>query len=99
MRRFFFPKFLDEYRLNFIFVKFSTKNFYENFFSLHRTKLLPHYHTKSLKSNFLTPKSYSAPTAVKFYIVSNFGRANKLQLISWKLDVKLFFRIIKFEKI
>ena len=87
--------FLDEYRLNFIFVKFSTKNF-----------LLPLYHTKSLKSNFLTPKSYSAPATVKFYTVSNFGRANKLQLISykqagklesWKLGVKLSFRIIKFE--
>lgn len=73
MRHFFFPEFLDEYRLNFIFAKFSTKNF-----------LLPLYHTKSLKSNFLTPKSYLAPAAVKFYTLSNFGRANKLQLISYK---------------
>ena len=46
MRRFFL--FLDEYRLNFIFVKFSTKNFYEKFFSLHHAKLLPHYYTKLL---------------------------------------------------
>lgn len=28
----FFWEFLDEYRLNFIFVKFSTKNFYEKIF-------------------------------------------------------------------
>ena len=66
-----FWEFLDEYRLNFIFVKFSTKNF-----------LLPLYHAKSLKSNFLTHKSYSAPTTVKFYTVSNF--TNKLGLISCK---------------
>ena len=60
--------FLDEYRLNFIFVKFFIT--------------LNYYHTKSLKSNFLTPKSYSAPATVKFYTVSNF--INKLQLISCK---------------
>ena len=94
--------FLDEYRLNFIFVKFSTKNF-----------LLLLYRTKSLKSNFLTPKSYSAPATVKFYTVSNFGRANKLQT-SWEagklesskfqkrkagapLFKNLFFLLIKFE--
>lgn len=57
---------LDEYRLNFIFVKFLL------------------HHTKSLKSNFLTPKSYLAPATVKFYTLSNFGRANKLRLISYK---------------
>ena len=68
MRRFFFL-FLDEYRLNFIFVKFFIT--------------LNYYHAKSLKSNFLTPKSYSAPATVKFYTVSNFGRANKLQT-SWE---------------
>ena len=78
--------FLDEYRLNFIFVKFSTKNF-SHFITLncYRITILPHYRTKSLKSNFLTPKSYSAPATVKFYTVSNFGRANKLQT-SWKLE-------------
>ena len=92
--------FLDEYRLNFIFVKFFiTLNCY-------RITTLNYYRTTALKSNFPTPKSYSAPATVKFYTVSNFGRANKLQLISykqagklesWKLGVKLSFRIIKFE--
>ena len=65
MRRFFW-EFLDEYRLNFIFVKFFTT--------------LNYYHTKSLKSNFLTPKSYSASATVKFYTLSNF--TNKLRLIN-----------------
>ena len=91
--------FLDEYRLNFIFVKISTKNF-SHFTTLNC------YRITTLKSNFLTPKSYSAPATVKFYTVSNFGRANKLRPISYKqagswkagkLGVKLSFRIIKFE--
>ena len=68
------------------------ENFYEKIFSLYHAKLLPHYyakllphyHAKSLKSNFLTSKSYSAPATVKFYTLSNFGRANKLRLISYK---------------
>ena len=91
-------------RFFFIFRRISSKFYFCQIF--HHTKLLPHYHAKSLKSNFLTPKSYSAPATVKFYTVSNFRRANKLQLISykqagklgsWKLGVKLSFRIIKFE--
>ena len=89
--------------LFFIFRRISSKFYFCQIF--YHAKLLPHYyakllplyHTKSLKSNFLTPKSYSAPATVKFYTVSNFERANKLQLISWKLGVKLSFRIIKFE--
>ena len=52
-------------------MKISTKKF-----------LLPLYHAKSLKSNSLTPESYSAPATVKFYTLSNFERANKLE--SWK---------------
>ena len=84
MRRFLFY-FLDEYRLNFIFVKFFiTLNCY-------RITTLNYYHAKSLKSNFLTPKSYSAPATVKFYTVSNFGRANKLGAESCKqADVKFY---------
>ena len=64
-------------------------HYYAKLLPHYYAKLLPHYHTKSLKSNFLTTKSYSAPATVKFYTVSNFGRANKLQLISCKQAGKL----------
>src|SRR5574344_919493 len=74
-------------RLFFIFRRISSKFYFCQIF--YHAKLLPHYHTKSLKSNFLTPKSYSAPATVKFYTVSNFRRANKLQLISYKQAGKL----------
>ena len=62
----FFLKFLDEYRLNFIFFKFS-RSF------------------------------YSAPATVKFYTLSNFGRANKLRLISYKQAGCQIFRKEKLE--
>ena len=69
--------------------KISTKNF-SHFTTLNC------YHTKSLKSNFLTPKSYSAPATVKFYTMSNFERANKLQT-SWKAGKLQIFRKEKLE--
>ena len=67
---------------------FNSQNV-RNFLRKSNFFLLPLYRTKPLKSNFLTPKSYSAPATVKFYTLSNFGRANKLGAASYKQAEKL----------